>query len=220
MVGLTEERKSLKPREQKYNLSFQVQINSPFLRSYNLKIRYLPIFALVGLLAVMSGMPLLLSTGSVSNYAYARYATNIQNQANSNECNTGTSCAITSPQTQGDGTANSPVNTQISNFNEEEETPIGDSPIGDLPTVFVTVQNCIPEDNLQTAVNCDVIAPPEWAGRPLSCQIAGPLGSTSYLCTVEPRPTDTLLFCNFFMGRFPFDPAEVIPCLRIDLPPE
>ena len=48
----------------------------------------------------------MLSSGSLA------YAADTQTQANNNECNTGTNCAITSPQTQGDGTANSPINTQ------------------------------------------------------------------------------------------------------------
>lgn len=88
-----------------------------------MKFKYVPIFALVGLLAILSGMPLsLLSGGSSStNYAFARYAnTNTQTQANSNECTVGSNCGITSPQTQGDGTANSPTNLQISKFNVQE----------------------------------------------------------------------------------------------------
>jgi hypothetical protein len=59
----------------------------------------------------MSGVPFM--TGGGSN-AFARYVHNTQTQANTNNCSNGTNCAITSPQTQGDGTANSPVSTQIS----------------------------------------------------------------------------------------------------------
>ena len=55
------------------------------------------------------------------NYVSAKYTTNTQTQANVNDCNTGTNCGITSPQIQGNGTANSPTNLQISKFNEEEE---------------------------------------------------------------------------------------------------
>jgi len=95
-----------------------------------MKVKYVPIFALVGVLTVLSGMPLLSSGSIITNYAYARYAnTNTQSQGNTNECNTGTNCAITSPQTQGDGTANSPTNLQISKFNEEEQ----DGGVGEEP---------------------------------------------------------------------------------------
>jgi hypothetical protein len=65
-------------------------------------------------------------SGSSMNYVTAKYDnTNTQTQANSNECDTGTNCAITSPQTQGDGTANSPTNLQISKFNEDLEDGVG-----------------------------------------------------------------------------------------------
>jgi hypothetical protein len=39
-----------------------------------------------------------------------------QSQANTNNCNNSTNCAITSPQTQGDGSASSPTSLQISNL--------------------------------------------------------------------------------------------------------
>jgi hypothetical protein len=58
-----------------------------------MKVKYGSIFAI---LAVLSSLPLLSS--GITNYGYARYATNTQTQANANECNTGTNCAITSPQ--------------------------------------------------------------------------------------------------------------------------
>jgi hypothetical protein len=51
------------------------------------------------------------------------YATNMQTQANNNECDIGTNCSITSPQIQGDGTANSPTNLQISRFTEQDDLP-------------------------------------------------------------------------------------------------
>jgi hypothetical protein len=59
------------------------------------------------------------------NFASARYANtnaNTQTQANANECEEGTNCAINSPQTQGDGSASSPTNLQISEANEEAST--------------------------------------------------------------------------------------------------
>ena len=71
-------------------------------------------------LVLLSSMPVL-SGGSITNFANAKYATNTQAHANSNECTTGTNCAISSPQTQGDGSASSPTNLQISKFNEEQE---------------------------------------------------------------------------------------------------
>ena len=80
-----------------------------------MKVKYVSIFTI--LLVLLSGIPLISSPGAI-NYASARYA-NTQTQANANECDTGTNCAINSPQTQGDGTANSPTNLQISKFNEE-----------------------------------------------------------------------------------------------------
>ena len=83
-----------------------------------MKVRYVSIFAVV--LVVLSGIPLL-SGGT--DYANAKYATNTQSQGNSNECDTGTNCAINSPQTQGDGSASSPTNLQISKFNEEAQLP-------------------------------------------------------------------------------------------------
>ena len=52
---------------------------------------------------LLSDIPIT-SVGGTTNYAHAKYA-NTQTQANTNDCNTGTDCAITSPQTQGDGSA-------------------------------------------------------------------------------------------------------------------
>ena len=88
---------------------------------------YLSIFMI--LLVLLSGIPLISGSGTV-NFASAKYLTNTQTQANANDCNTGTNCAINSPQTQGDGSANSPINSQISRFNEaQEEGPTApDSP--------------------------------------------------------------------------------------------
>ena len=83
-----------------------------------MKITYVSIFTI--LLVLLSGIPLIISPGAI-NYASARYA-NTQTQANANGCNTGTNCAINSPQTQGDGSASSPTNLQISKSREE---PLG-----------------------------------------------------------------------------------------------
>ena len=100
-----------------------------------MKFTYVSIFAIA--LVLTSGIPLFSGPGVINN-ASARYAqTNTQTQANANECDTGTNCAINSPQTQGDGTANSPTNLQISKFNEEqvEEPPVG--------AFLVSLDNCI-----------------------------------------------------------------------------
>lgn len=103
--------------------SLQFQIN-PDIAQYLMVVEYVSILTLV--LVLSGGIPLM--SGSSINYAIAKYATNTQTQANNNDCNTGTNCAITSPQTQGDGTANSPVNIQISKFNEEREDGVGEEP--------------------------------------------------------------------------------------------
>jgi len=63
----------------------------------------------------MSGMPLIFGPGAM-NSAGAKYA-NTQTQANTNECEEGTNCALNSPQTQGDGSASSPINLQITETN-------------------------------------------------------------------------------------------------------
>ena len=81
-----------------------------------MKVTYVSIFAIV--IVLLSGIPLI--SDDAMNFADARY-TNTQTRANANDCNTGTNCAINSPQTQGDGSSSSPTNLQISRFNEEQE---------------------------------------------------------------------------------------------------
>jgi len=88
-----------------------------------MKVTYVSIFAIV--MVLLSGIPLI--SDNAINFADARY-TNTQTQANANECNTGTNCAINYPQTHGDGSLSSPTNLQISRFNEEQEE-IGEEPI-------------------------------------------------------------------------------------------
>lgn len=80
-----------------------------------MKTALVSIFAIVFVL--MSGMPFM--SGGAMTSAYAMYARNTQSQANTNSCNNGVNCGITSPQTQGDDSASSPTNVQISKFNEE-----------------------------------------------------------------------------------------------------
>jgi hypothetical protein len=87
-----------------------------------MKVTYVSIFAIV--IVLLSGIPLI--SDDAMNFADARY-TNTQTQANANDCNTGTNCAINSPQTQGHGSSSSPTNLQISRFNEEQEK-IGEEP--------------------------------------------------------------------------------------------
>src|SRR5687768_13380387 len=78
----------------------------------NMKVILVSIFTIV--LVLLSGIPLISGPG-IMNFASARYATNTQTQANANECEGGTNCAINSPQTQGDGIASTPLSLQISN---------------------------------------------------------------------------------------------------------
>lgn len=100
-----------------------------------MKVKYASIFTIV--LVLVSGVPLFSGPGVINN-ANARYApANTQTQANSNECDTGSNCAINSPQTQGDGTANSPTNLQISRFNEDQ----AGEPSTGMP-VDLVVSNC------------------------------------------------------------------------------
>jgi hypothetical protein len=87
-----------------------------------MKVTYVSIFAIV--IVLLSGIPLI--SDDAMNFADARY-TNTQTQANANDCNTGTNCAINSPQTHGHGSSSSPTNLQISRFNEEQEK-IGEEP--------------------------------------------------------------------------------------------
>ena len=107
-----------------------------------MKVKYVSIFTIV--LVLLSGLPLIASPGAGMNYANAKYPLNTQTQANANDCNTGTNCAINSPQTQGDGTANSPTNLQISEFNEEQEDGVGGPtfPIASLD--FMVIVECPP----------------------------------------------------------------------------
>jgi hypothetical protein len=78
---------------------------------------YVSIFAIT--LVLTSGIPLFSGPGVINN-ASARYApAETQTQANANDCDTGTNCAINSPQTQGDGSASSPTNLQISNLGSQ-----------------------------------------------------------------------------------------------------
>jgi hypothetical protein len=103
-------------------------------------VKYVSIFAIV--LVLLSGIPLI--SGGAINYASARYATNTQSQGNANDCDTGTNCAINSPQTQGNGTANSPINLQISKFNEEqqgEQVPPQGTTIGNITQIGVRLRD-------------------------------------------------------------------------------
>ena len=101
-----------------------------------MKAKNVSLIAGISILVLLSSIPVLSSDSSI-NYASAKYATNTQTQVNNNECDTGTNCAITSPQTQGDGTANSPTNLQISRFNEVQA---GEPSMG-MP-VDLVVSNC------------------------------------------------------------------------------
>jgi hypothetical protein len=125
-------------------------------------VKYIPGFTLIGIFAVLSGMPLLSS--GITNYAYARYAPNTQTLANNNECDNGANCANPSAQSIGDGTTNAPVNSQTSEFSGELSTP-GPTPEpnqqlqvrqvnADTPTLIVansrgtSVANCDPTEDV------------------------------------------------------------------------
>ena len=110
----------------------------------------------------MSGIPLFSGPGVINN-VIARYApANTQTQANANECDTGTNCEINSPQTQGDGTANSPTNLQISKFNEEEEQ-VEEPPVG---AFLVSLDNCIRLVSPSPAgYTCTVVSPETLRGN-------------------------------------------------------
>ncbi|MGH9975998.1 MAG: hypothetical protein ACRD8Z_09215 [Nitrososphaeraceae archaeon] len=109
----------------------------------NLKPMYASIFLIS--LVLLSGIPLI--SGSIStNIAKAKYAnTNTQTQAVDNDC-TGpnANCAVNSPQTQGDGSASTPMNTQVSKF--EEKVEIQEIPGGaGVPTIIVQRNVVCPE---------------------------------------------------------------------------
>jgi hypothetical protein len=106
-----------------------------------MKTAYVSIFAVI--LVLSGGIPLL-SGGNITNHAIAKYA-NTQTQANANECNTGTNCGINSPQTQGDGSASSPTNLQISKFNEEQEEQggVGATPPNSIFQVDLLVRKLV-----------------------------------------------------------------------------
>ena len=119
----------------------------------NMKITYLSILVFTIVLVLMSGLPLVASPGAM-NYASAKYApADTQTQANANECNTNTNCAVTSPQT-GDGTANSPINLQISKFNEADEEPPTSLQTERLPVV---APGCRPAGTAPIIlINCEI----------------------------------------------------------------
>ena len=126
----------------------------------------------ITVLVLISGMPVL-SSGSLTGTTQAKYAADTQTQANSNKCDTGTNCAITSPQTQGDGTANSPTNLQISKFNEQDEQdggvgePLPDEPIGFLRLITESVcpqgfeSVCPPPTGTLKLIHTDGVALPD-----------------------------------------------------------
>jgi hypothetical protein len=93
-------------------------------------------------LVLLSGIPLITDPGATNN-ANAKYA-DTQTQAKANNCDDSSNCAINSPQTQGDGTANSPTNLQISEANEEASTSL--PPTSGEPTAFLQIA---------THVRCD-----------------------------------------------------------------
>ena len=150
-------------------------------------------------------------SGSVINNAYAKYATgtdsNTQTQANSNECPTGTNYGITSPQTQGDGTANSPTNLQISKFNEASranETAeqgggvgggVGDD-VDDVDTTLTVNYNCESSD-------CPVVPFGISDGSPQTFTLPSGNGQTSQLVQFD-SGTEYTISTNLPFGNSAF----------------
>ncbi len=102
-----------------------------------MKTVYVPISIFAIVLVLMSGVPFMSGVGGGSN-AYARYVRSTQTQVNRNDCDNGSNCAITSPQTQGDGSVSSPNNVQISKFNEQGQN----NEVGVGAPVDLLVKNC------------------------------------------------------------------------------
>jgi hypothetical protein len=91
-----------------------------------MKVRYISVsvFAVVAVavLVVLSG-----SGNVIIDNAYAKYAPDTQTQANSNDCDNGSTCSITNPLIQGEGSTNAATNTQNPELNEEGEGNLGSS---------------------------------------------------------------------------------------------
>lgn len=154
-----------------------------------MKVPYVLISTLV--LVLLSGMPLISSPGAM-NYASARDATNTQTQANANDCDTGTNCAINSPQTQGGGSASSPTNLQISGFNEEQglDTPT-------LPPAPIQFDIIIPCNVTRGGFACEPIDSPY---NLMNCVAQNPVILFEARCTLHFRPPNTGTLeadCNF-----------------------
>ena len=172
-------------------------------------------------LVLTSGIPLF-SGSSVINNVSARYApqANTQTQANANECDTGSNCAITSPQTQGDGTANSPINLQISKFNEEEEQVGVTPPTSPLPEGVVELDLSECKVRPLGELDCEICS----TKTGIDCSRVGilcfqnPDGSYGQRCTVmtinpfASRPA----ICSQF--RIPPIPTTITCAVGLDAP--
>lgn len=115
--------------------------------------------------------------------ASARYAADTQSQVNSNECHNGTSCAINSPQTQGDGSASSPTNLQVSKTNEveEQEAPPAGHP-GDVLFTLLAFDCKIDLTLEQRPIFCIVVDPATFKGE-LRCVPLMPAGDVA-VCVI------------------------------------
>jgi hypothetical protein len=101
------------------------------------------------------------------------------------DCDNSSNCAINSPQTQGDGSASSPMNLQVSKFNEEqveEEPPVGD--------IDLLVRNCRGDNNV---VSCD--SNQFEAGETLICFV---ISSPPFSCSLLFRDGDDPLELSCF----------------------
>jgi hypothetical protein len=87
-----------------------------------MNVKHVPVFGLIALLAILSGVPLLSS--GITNFAHARYATNTQTQTNSNKYDNG-ACGIIGQLIEADGTANSPIMHVTSSDSQGQQGPPG-----------------------------------------------------------------------------------------------
>jgi hypothetical protein len=155
-----------------------------------MKTVYVSIFALV--LVLMSGMPF-----SSGGSAYAKYvSTKTQSQVNINNCSNDSNCAITSPQSQRDGSARSPINTQISNFNGELQGSVSSG-----EQINFTLTNCHVEPS---SFNCDITNYVRGSyltclDNPFRCNVHYPHSDLkiSVDCIVDSRIKPTNALCQF-----------------------
>jgi hypothetical protein len=143
-----------------------------------------------------------------SGNIYAKY-TNIktQSQVNTNSCDNGANCGITSPQTQGDGSAIASTNLQISKFNERQEVQVEDFRV--FPGFPLPVRNC--HDNT-ISISCAVGDFPPLANNQIDCPMRPEIQRNFGVCNFIPNPLQ--LLCNH---PTPGVPPQTILCSVDDI---